>query len=106
DALPPALRRPVHEPRGARDLPPPLAPDRLAPHLPRPPGLPGGRDPGAPAALRRRLRAAVRDPSSGPRPRTLPAHLERALPQAADRRRLRACLRVLARLPQRGHGPD
>ena len=39
--------------------------------------------PGAAAALRRRARAAVRDAPQPARPRLLPAHRDRALPQAA-----------------------
>ena len=105
DPLPPALRRPLHEPRGARGLPPPRAAGLGDPRLPRRAGLPRGRDPGAPAALRRRLRAALRDRAQRARDAALPAHLGRAVPEAPDRRRARAGLRVLARLPQRGHGP-
>ena len=40
------------------------------------------------------------------RPDLLPAHRRRALPEAADRRRLRARLRDLQGLPQRGDRPQ
>ena len=86
DALPPALRRPVHEPRGARDVPAPRASGRRDARVPRRARLPRGRDAGAAAALRRRVRAPVRDPPQRARHGPLPAHLERALPQAPDRR--------------------
>ena len=65
-------------------------------------GLRRGRDAGAAAALRRRLRAAVRDAPQRARPDALPADRDRALPQAADRRRARARLRDRQGLPQRG----
>ncbi len=55
--------------------------------LPRPRGLRRGRDAGAAAALRRRLRAAVHDPPQRARPGLLPPDRDRAVPQAADRRR-------------------
>ena len=72
------------------------------PGVPRRRGLRRGRDAGAPAALRRRVRAAVRDASQRARPRPLPPHRDRALPQAAHRRRARARLRARQGLPQRG----
>ena len=65
--------------------------------------LPRGRDAGAPAALRRRAGAPVRHAPQRARPRPLPAHRHRALPQAPDRRRPRARLRARQGLPQRGH---
>ena len=70
--------------------------------LPRRRGLRRGRDAGAAAALRRRVRAAVRDASQRARPRPLPPHRDRAVPQAAHRRRARAGLRARQGLPQRG----
>ena len=44
----------------------------------------------------------VRHPPQRARPRPLPAHRDRALPEAGDRRRLRGRLRVRQVLPQRG----
>ena len=62
-----------------------------------------GRDAGAAAALRRRLRRAVRHPLELPRAGLLSPDRDRALPEAADRRRARARLRDRQGLPQRGH---
>ncbi len=62
-----------------------------------------GRDAGAAAALRRRLRGAVRHALELPRAGLLPPDRDRALPEAADRRRARARLRDRQGLPQRGH---
>ena len=61
-----------------------------------------GRDADPAAALRRRVRAAVRDAPQRARPDALPADRDRALPQAPDRRRARARLRDRQGLPQRG----
>ena len=71
--------------------------------LPRRRGLPRGRDADPAAALRRRLRRAVRDALERARRRPLPADRGRALPQAADRRRAREGLRAEQGLPQRAH---
>ena len=57
---------------------------------------------GPAAADRRRRGAALRHPPQRARPRPLPAHRDRALPEAGDRRRLRGRLRVRQVLPQRG----
>ena len=65
-------------------------------------GLRRGRDADPPAALRRRLRAAVRHPLQRARPGPLPADRDRALPEAPDRRRAREGLRDRQGLPQRG----
>ena len=54
------------------------------------------------AALRRRERPALHDAPQRARPRPLPAHRDRAVPQAAHRRRARARLRDRQELPQRG----
>ena len=79
-------------------------PGRLgAARRPRSPRLPRGGDAHAPAAVRRRRRAAVHDPSPRLRPGSLPAHLGRAVSQAAGRRRARSRLRDRPQLPQRGH---
>ena len=61
-----------------------------------------GRDADPAAALRRRERAAVHDASQRARPHVLPAHRDRAVPQAPDRGRARAGLRAGQGLPQRG----
>ena len=101
-ALPQALPRPADERGDARRLP------RAQPHRRRdpPPARRGrlrrGRDAGAAAALRRRLRAPVRDALQRARRRLLPPDRDRALPEAADRRRPRARLRDRQGLPQRG----
>ena len=81
-ALPPALPRPDRRPRGARRLRHPLEGHRGGAPLPRRPRLRRGRDAHPPADLRRRGGAAVRDPPQRARPRPLPAHRHRALPQA------------------------
>ena len=78
--------------------------DQLDPPVPRRPGVPRGRDPDPPAALRRRRGAAVRDPPQRARHAALPADRRRALPQAAAGRRARAGLRDRPRLPERGDG--
>ena len=59
--------------------------------------------PGAAADLRRRRGAPVHDLLQRARARLLPAGRDRALPQAADRRRARARVRDRQGLPQRGH---
>ena len=64
-------------------------------------GVRRGRDADPAAALRRRLRRAVRHALEPPRPGPLPPHRRRALPQAADRRRAREGLRAGEGLPQR-----
>ena len=102
DPLPPPRARPDRERGDARAVHPALEGDRRDPPLARRARLPRGRDAGAPAALRRRAGAAVHDPLQRPRPRLLPAHRHRALPEAADRRRARAGLRDRQELPQRG----
>ena len=61
-----------------------------------------GRDAGPAAALRRRPGAALHHPPQRARPRPLPAHRHRALPEAAGRRRHRQGLRARQGLPQRG----
>ena len=79
-----------------------LARGRGDPPHPRRVGLRRGRDAGAAAALRRRVRRAVRHALERARRGPLPAHRDRALPQAADRRRAREGLRDRQGLPQRG----
>ena len=58
------------------------------PRLVRRPRLRGGGDPGAPAPLRRSAGPAVHDPPQRARPRPLPADRDRALSEAAARRRI------------------
>ena len=100
--LPQALPRPARQRGDARRFRPPLAHRQRGARLPRPRGLRRGRDAGAAAALRRRLRAPVRDAPQRARARPLPPHRDRALPEAADRRRPRARVRARQGLPQRG----
>ena len=65
-------------------------------------GLPRGRDADAAADPRRRDGPAVQDPHQRLRHGALPAHRDRALPQAARGRRHREGLRDQPQLPQRG----
>ena len=103
-ALPPPLPRPADERGDARRL-----------HAPR---AHGHRDPARArrrrASSRSRRRCCSRATAARSRGRSsthhnqldqdaLPAHRDRALPQAADRRRARARLRARQGLPQRGH---
>ncbi len=67
--------------------------------------LPRGRDPDPAADSGRRLGASLHHAPQLARRRPLPAHRYGALPQEADRGRLRRRLRVRQELPQRGHGP-
>ena len=76
--------------------------DRRGPPLARRARLRRGRDAGPAAALRRRPGAALHHPPQRARPRLLPADRDRALPQAAGRRRHRPRLRARQGLPQRG----
>ena len=102
-ALPPALPRPAGERPRARELFAVRA--RVISAFRRfldDARLPRGRDAGAAAALRRRAGAAVHDAPQRARPRPLPAHRHRAVPEAAHRRRARAGLRDRQGLPQRG----
>ena len=65
--------------------------------------LPGGRDADAAPDPGRRQRQAVRHAPQRARPADVPAHRARAVPEAADRRRLRARVRDQPQLPQRRH---
>ena len=103
DPLPPPRARPDRERGGARAVHPALEGRLVGQALARRARLPRGRDAGAPAALRRRARPAVHDPPQRARQGPLPADRDRALPQAADRRRARAGVRARQGLPQRGH---
>ena len=77
-------------------------PDRLVdPEVPRRGGLRGGRDAGPAAAVRWRLRAAVRHAFGRARGGSLSADRDRALSQAPRRRRSRARLRDREGLSQR-----
>ena len=62
-----------------------------------------GRNAGAAVARGRRRLAAVHDPPQRARPRPLPAHLGRAVPQPLHRRRHGERLRHGQGVPQRGH---
>ena len=103
DPLPAARARPDRERGGARALHPAQQGRQRDPALARRARLPRGRDADPPAALRRRAVAALHDPPQRARPRLLPAHRRRAVPEAADRGRARARLRDRQGLPQRGH---
>ena len=70
--------------------------------LPRRPRLPRGRDADPAAALRRRRGAPLHHLPQRAGPDLLPADRRRALPEAAARRRVRARLRDLQGLPERG----
>ena len=101
DAVPKALPRPPHE-RGRQGARRAARPCRNRhPRLPRRGGLRRGRDARAAAALRRRFRAPVRHALPRARVRPLPAHRDRALSQAPDRRRARARVRDREGLPER-----
>ncbi len=100
-ALPPPLPRPAHERGDARGLPDAHAHRHRDPPLPRRERVPRGRDADPAAALRRRLRRAVRHALERARHRRLPAHRNRALSQAPHRRRPRARVRDREGLPQR-----
>ena len=84
----------------------PLAGHRRSAPLPRRPRLRGGRDADAAADLRRGRRPAVHHAPQRARPRPLPAHRHRAVPQALHRRRPREGLRAGQGLPQRGRQPQ
>ena len=80
--------------------------DLRDPPLARRARLRRGRDPGPAAALRRRAGPALHHPPQPARPRLLPADRDRALPEAARRRRHRPRLRARQGLPQRGRLPQ
>ena len=102
-ALPAPLPRPADERGDAQRRHRPLADGRRDPPHPRRVGLHRGRDAGPAAPLRRRVRRAVRDALQRARRGLLPAHRDRALSQAADRRRAREGVRARQGLPQRRH---
>ena len=102
DPLPPPRARPDLQRAGPRDVHRPSTHHLGRPRLPGRRGLHRGRDPRPAASLRRRHGAALHDAPQRPGPRPLPAHRDRALPQAAARRRSRARLRARQGLPQRG----
>ncbi len=101
-ALPPALPRPADVAREPRAVRRPVARRLGVPPVPRRPRLPRGRDAGAAAALRRRAGPAVHHAPQRARPRPVPAHRHRAVPEAAHRRRAREGVRARQGLPQRG----
>ena len=106
--LPPALRRPVGQPRGAPDLPAAQSDHEPHPPLARGARLHRGRDARLPPDPRRRAGQAVHHPPQRARHGALPADRARALPEAADRRWLRAGVRDGPGVPQRGpvHAPQ
>ncbi|MNN51070.1 hypothetical protein D3C81_1656860 [compost metagenome] len=104
-ALPPALRRPDHDGRHApyvrsaqqgRGQHPPVHAERRLPRSGNPHAAP---DPG------RRGGQALRDAPQCAGHGNVPAHRARALPEAPDRRRLRARVRNQPQLPQRRRQP-
>ncbi len=103
-ALPPAVRRSLRQPRGARDVQAAQPDHRRRPPLPGRPRLLRGGDARAPADLRWSRGQALHDPSQRPGHAAVPADQPGTLPQAAAGRRNGAGLRVLPRVPQRGGG--
>ena len=101
-ALSQALPRPLDQRRDAAFVRDPNAGRDRDPELPRRGGLPRGGDARAPTTLRRRLRDALQHALQRARPGHVPADRDRALPQAADRRRARARLRARQGLQERG----
>ena len=97
-----ALRRPRGQRRLAADGAQPRDRAALGARHPAPARLPRGRDTAAAAAARRRGGPAVHDAPQRVRPDDVPAHRDRAVPQAAHRRRPRPGLRDRPQLPQRG----
>ena len=104
DPLPPALRRPDHQPRFAPGVPPARGPGALDPRLPRgaAAGLHGGRDADDAPHPRGCRCASIRDPPQRAGPGHVPAGGAGAVPQAPGGGRLRARLRDQPELPQRG----
>ena len=104
--VPPALRRPDHRRGRARPLRRAQQGRQLDPQLHGRARLPRGRDADAAPDPGRRERQALRHAPQRARPADVPAHRARAVPEAADRRRLRARVRDQPQLPQRRHlGP-
>ena len=101
-ALPPARTRPDGERGLARDLQEARRPAVRDPHPHARARLGRAGNAGPAAADRRRRGASVCHPPQRARPRALPPHGDRAVPEAGDRRRLRGRLRVRQVLPQRG----
>ena len=101
--VPPALRRPDHEPGVARRLRQALADRAGDPRVLRRARLPRGRDADDASDPGRRGRAAVQDAPQRARHAALPAHRAGAVPEAPRRRRPRARVRDQPQLPQRGH---
>ena len=100
-ALPPALRGPHHQSRGARRVRQALADRAGDPRVLRRARLPRGRDADDASDPGRRRRAAVRDASQRARHGALPAHRAGAVPEEARRRRPREGVRDQPQLPQR-----
>ncbi len=107
-ALPPTGSRPPGERGHPTGLRHPFQDARLASPDLLGGGLRRGRDPGAPESGRRRAGPAVLHSFQCARHRLEPSHRARAVPQALGGRRVRAGLRDLPQLPQRGdrHSPQ
>ncbi|CFP73812.1 Uncharacterised protein [Bordetella pertussis] len=104
-ALPPALRRPHHDRRHPPHLRGAQQGRRRHPPGHAQCGLSRSRDADAAPDSRWRGGQALRDPPQCAGHADVPAHRARALPQAPDRRRLRARVRNQPQLPQRGGEP-
>ena len=104
--LPLPRARPDRQRRDARAVHHALQ-DRLRdPRMAQRTQLRRGRNAGPAVARRRRRVAAVHDPPQRARPRPVPAHLGRAVPQPLHRRRYGERLRHGQGVPQRGHLPQ
>ena len=104
-ALPPALRRPLGQPRGDAHAEAAHADRRRDPPVHARPRLSRSRNADDAAPARRRRGAAVQDASQRARHPALPAHRAGAVPQAPARRRVHQGLRAQPQLPQRRHQP-
>ena len=102
-ALPLSRARPDRQPGDARAVRDAQQDHPRDPRMARRARLRRGRNAGAAVARRRRRLAAVHDPPQRARPRPVPAHLRRAVPEPADRRRHGERLRHGQGVPQRGH---
>ena len=101
--VPPALCRPDHRRRRARALRGAQQGDQLDPPVHGRAPLHGSGNADAAPDPGRRQRQALRHAPQRARPADVPAHRARAVPEAPDRRRLRARVRDQPQLPQRGH---
>ena len=104
-ALPPAVSGLDRQPAGEGNLRPPRQDHGHDARILQFEGLHRSRDPDPATHSGRRIGASVHHAPQLARHRPLPAHRHGALPQKADRRRIRRRVRVRQELPQRGHGP-